>query len=241
VIDILQSTQLIPLPERIRDMQLAAVLKRFNLTEYDAEIVARVGELLHCSNCTSTRNIPLSLPNAGKASKKKLLKKPKPSAGYNSLAYNVVSGEHTCCASDYCSEYPLERYTILDATKSCIFVARGEVPLMVAPCCGYLCQLSGITVSDGQCRCLNCAQTREDRLAEVEPDLKSCHFCKKILRGKHAGNISTLTGEDGLEHRYGFCKLHWRPWTRCKNGVLTMEFLIANLRNRSGVGLPLPN
>jgi hypothetical protein len=240
-IDILQSTQLIPLPERIREMQIAAVLRRFKLVEYDADIIARVGELLHCSNCSSVRNISLMPPDPKKQTKKKVLKKPRPAAGYNALAFDVVTGEHTCCTLDHCADYPLERYTILNRTTSCIFVARGEPPLMVAPCCGYLSQLSGITVSDGTFKCLQCAQTREDRLAQVEPDTKVCHFCTKPLRGKHAGNISWIVGEDGQEHRYGFCKLHWRPWTRCRNGVLPMQFLIDNLKNRSGHGLPLPN
>ena len=232
--DIIKTTKVIALPREITAMQIKAVMKRFGIQKVENEYLARVGQVLYCFNCDTFKNIVVTAEDLEK-------KKNTKSSGYTKLSFDIESGQSSCCADKHCPKYALQNYDVLNRRGSGMLVMRGKAPVLVSPCCGFLCTLNSLAISGGHWTCPNCAISQAAHLAEVEPDTKSCHFCKKLLRGKHAGNQIRLKDDAGEEHLYGFCKSHFRAWARCRNGVLTMEFYVDNLKNRTGAGLALPN
>ena len=231
--DIIKSTQIIPLPRSITLQQMKATMRRFNITKVTDEVIARAGTVYYCYNCDSFKNI---IVTANDLTKQKATK----SSGYTKLAYDIETDASICCDSAHCEDYALQAYTILDRRSSGILAIRDKPPVMVSPCCGFVCTLDSTSISEGKWTCPHCAVSQETHFASQEPDLKACHFCKKLLRGKHADNIVRLLDDQGVDHMYGFCKSHFRPWARCKNGTLTMAFYIDNIKNRKGQGLALP-
>jgi len=232
--DIIKSTRVIPLPRSITLQQMKATMRRFNSRTFDAGILSRVGSVIFCHNCNNFKNV---IVTAADLKKKRNTK----SSGYTKLAYNIQTEMNTCCDSDYCSEYELQTYNVLDKRGSGILAIRGAPPVLVSPCCGFLCTLDSLNISNSSWSCPNCAIAIEAHFAAQEPDLKACHFCSKLLRGRHADNIVRLLDKSGAEHMYGFCKSHFRPWARRKTGTISMQYLIDNIKNRKGSGLALPD
>ena len=202
------------LPESIAERQRDAVRRNFaDRTCDDAEMFRRRGEILWCVGCKKVKNFVVSSDK-------------KNTDNHIATGYTRVChvGEDLVCDEKKtypcCRALPLERATVLDASRSrCVHIFG--TAYVVTTCCGKLATFGHVTCSSDEVfACQKCV-TR--RLAEASASRdkegggtrqRTCRFCSETV-GKQKGSFTgTFTEEDGAERTHTFCKRHVRTFMR---------------------------